>query len=426
MRTTIMESTKGGNITPLIKQIAHNEGIEPEKLARLVGKGKVVIPRNASREDIFPIAVGKCMSTKINANIGTSREHMDVDEEVVKAQTAVQFGADTVMDLSTGADIDSTRKRIIKEISVPVGTVPIYQAASKHSSVLDMTSDDMFNAIRLHIKDGVDFITIHAGVTLKALELLRSDERILDIVSRGGSFLSAWMMHHSCENPYYAEFDYVLEIVKEYDVTLSLGDGMRPGCIADASDQSMFYEIVTLGELVKKARNAGVSSMVEGPGHVPLDEIESGVKSMKNICDNAPLYLLGPLVTDIAPGYDHFTAALGGAVAGMAGADFLCMTTPSEHLALPTVEDIREGAVVTKIAAHAIDLVKTGQRHRAKSIDNEMAVARRNLDWEHQFELAIDPARAVEIHSRCSDITTCSMCGELCAIKIMREVMEKK
>lgn len=406
--------------------VSQVECIEPTKLAGLIATGRVVIPRNLSREHISPIAIGECISTKVNANIGTSREYGDVDEEVLKARTAVQFGADTVMDLSTGADMNSVRRRILKEINVPVGSVPVYQAASEHSSVLDMTEDDMFNAVRLHIRDGVDFVTMHTGVTLRALDLLKSDNRILNIVSRGGSFLAAWMLHHGSENPYYAEFDYLLEMAAEYDITLSLGDGMRPGCISDASDRSMFEEVITLGEQVKKARDAGVQTMVEGPGHVPLDKIESSVRSIKNICGGAPLYLLGPLVTDIAPGYDHITAAIGGAVAGMAGADFLCMTTPSEHLALPGVEDIREGAVVTKIAAHAIDLIKTGQRQRAASLDNEMARARRDLDWEGQFKIAVDPEKAVQLHSRCKDIETCSMCGELCSIKIMREILDKK
>jgi phosphomethylpyrimidine synthase len=426
MKDTLIESAKKEKITSTISKVSKIEEIDTLKLANLIAKGRVVIPKNVLREHISPKAVGECVSTKVNANIGTSREHGNVEEELLKAKTSVLYGADTVMDLSTGKDINSVRRQILKEIDVPVGTVPIYQAASEHSSVLDMTEDDMFNAVRLHVKDGVDFVTIHTGVTLRAIDLLRSDERILDIVSRGGSFLAAWMIHHGCENPFYSEFDYLLDIVKEYDVTLSLGDGMRPGCIADASDRSMFEEVITLGELVKRARNAGIQSMVEGPGHVPLNEIEPGVRSIKNICDGAPLYLLGPLITDIAPGYDHITAAIGGAVAGLAGADFLCMTTPSEHLALPDVDDIREGTVVTKIAAHAVDLIKFGQRQKARKLDNEMALARSNLDWEKQFKLAIDPEKAIQIHSRCKELDTCSMCGELCSIKIMQDALNKK
>jgi phosphomethylpyrimidine synthase len=426
MTATLIESAKKDKLTSTISKVSKIEGIDSLRLANLIAKGRVVIPKNVLREHISPKAVGECVSTKVNANIGTSREHGNVEEELLKAQTSVLYGADTVMDLSTGKDINSVRRLILKEIDVPIGTVPIYQAASEHASVLDMTEDDMFNAVRLHVKDGVDFVTIHTGVTLRAIDLLRSDGRILNIVSRGGSFLAAWMIHHGNENPFYSEFDYLLEIVKEYDVTLSLGDGMRPGCIADASDRAMFEEVIVLGELVKRSRNAGVQSMVEGPGHVPLNEIEPAVRSIKNICDGAPLYLLGPLITDIAPGYDHITAAIGGAVAGLAGADFLCMTTPSEHLALPNVDDIREGTVVTKIAAHAVDLIKFGQRQKAGKLDYEMAHARSNLDWEKQLNMAIDPQRAIQIHSRCKDLDTCSMCGELCSIKIMRDALNKK
>lgn len=423
MSNTLMEYARQGHSIPVIKTAAAAEGLDPARITRLIAQGRVVIPGNIKREHIPPMAVGKCMSTKVNANVGTSQTHAEVEEEMNKARTAVRYGADTVMDLSTGDDIDTVRRRLLQEIEAPVGTVPIYQAASACSSVLDMTADDMFNALRKHVEDGVDFITVHAGVTTKAIEHLRAEGRILDIVSRGGSFMAAWMLHHGRENPYYAEFDYLLEIVKEYDVTLSLGDGMRPGCTADASDRCMFEEVITLGELVQRSRAAGVQAMVEGPGHVPLDQIEPAVRSIKNICDGAPLYLLGPLVTDLAPGYDHITAAIGGAVAGMAGADFLCMTTPAEHLALPGVDDIRDGAVVTKIAAHAIDLVKSGQRQRAQEQDNEMAMLRRDLNWDGQFRRAIDPERAMAIHSKCRDVETCSMCGELCSIKLMRDVL---
>ncbi|MCL7412713.1 MAG: phosphomethylpyrimidine synthase ThiC [ANME-2 cluster archaeon] len=426
MSNTIMEYARQGRSIPAFKTAAVAEGLGPERIVRLIAQGRVVIPGNVAREHITPMAVGECMSTKVNANVGTSQAHADVEEEVNKARIAMQYGADTVMDLSTGDDIDNVRRRLLKEIEAPIGTVPIYQAASAYSSVLDMNTDDMFNALRRHVEDGVDFVTVHAGVTTKAVEHLRAEGRILDIVSRGGSFMAAWMLHHGRENPYYAEFDYLLEIVKEYDVTLSLGDGMRPGCTADASDRCMFEEVITLGELVQRSRDVGVQAMVEGPGHMPLDQIEPAVRSIKNICDSAPLYLLGPLVTDLAPGYDHITAAIGGAVAGMAGADYLCMTTPAEHLALPSVDDIRDGAVVTKIAAHAIDLVKAGQRQRAQAQDNEMARVRRNLDWDGQFKQAIDPERAMAIHSRCRDVETCSMCGELCSIKLMRDVLGKK
>jgi phosphomethylpyrimidine synthase len=312
--------------------------------------------------------------------VGTSKDYVSVEEEVRKAKVAVEYGADAIMDLSTGGDLNETRRTILKEVDVPVGTVPIYQAALEKANVravVDMSSDDMFNAVRNHAKDGIDFVTIHAGVNQNSLARLKLSGRILDVVSRGGAFLVAWMIHNERENPFYEEYDYLLEIANEYDLTLSLGDGMRPGCISDASDRAKFAEAITLGELVKRAREEGVQAMVEGPGHVPLDEIEASVKIIKHVTDFAPLYLLGPLVTDIAPGYDHFVSSIGGAVAGMYGADFLCMVSPSEHLALPSVNDIKEGTIVTKIAAHVADLVKEGQRERARGLDDEMAYASR-------------------------------------------------
>jgi phosphomethylpyrimidine synthase len=333
------------------------------------------------------------------------------------------------MDLSTGGDLKETRRTILKEVDVPVGTVPIYQAAlekAEERAVVDMNSDDMFNAVRNHAKDGIDFVTIHAGVNQNSLARLKLSGRILDVVSRGGAFLVAWMIHNERENPFYEEYDYLLEIADEYDLTLSLGDGMRPGCISDASDRAKFAEAITLGELVKRAREEGVQAMVEGPGHVPLDEIEASVKIIKHVTDFAPLYLLGPLVTDIAPGYDHFVSAIGGAVAGMYGADFLCMVSPSEHLALPSVNDIKEGTIVTKIAAHVADLVKEGQREKARQLDDEMAYARKDLDWKKQFEIAMTAEEAQRIrNSRLSKSDACSICGDLCAIKMVKECLKK-
>jgi len=291
---------------------------------------------------------------------------------------------------------------------------------------VEMSSDDMFNAVRKHAKDGVDFVTIHAGVNLNSLERLRRSGRILDVVSRGGAFLVAWMIHNECENPFYAEYEYLLDIAREYELTLSLGDGMRPGCISDATDRAKFMEVILLGELVKRARDEGVQALVEGPGHVPLDEIEASVRVIKHMADFAPLYLLGPLVTDIAPGYDHLVSAIGGAVAGMYGADFLCMVSPSEHLALPSVADIKEGTIVTKIAAHVADLVKEGQREGARLLDDEMARARKNLDWKRQIELAVNPEEARRIReSRPSRSDACSICGDLCAIKMVKEFLKK-
>jgi phosphomethylpyrimidine synthase len=290
-----------------------------------------------------------------------------------------------------------------------------------------MTSDDMFNAVRKHAKDGIDFVTIHAAVNQDALKRIKNADRITDIVSRGGSFTLAWMLHNGEDNPFYAEYDYLMEIAYEYDMAISLGDGMRPGCIHDASDGPSFMEFITLGELVKRTREENIQCFVEGPGHVPLDEVELSVKGMKNLCHNAPLYLLGPLVTDIAPGYDHITGAIGGTLAGMCGTDFLCMTTPAEHLALPTNDDIREGTIVTKIAAHAADLTKEGQKERARAIDNKMAHARKNLDWDAQFKLAIDGEKAKKIRdSRNTGSEACSMCGDLCAMKIVSKALEEE
>ena len=415
-----------------LEKISSAEGVNVEKVKQLLGAGRVVIPKNAKRaeeSDITLKAIGAGMSMKVNVNVGTSKDYVSVEEEVRKAKVAVEYGADAIMDLSTGGDLNETRRTILKEVDVPVGTVPIYQAALEKAderAVVDMSSDDMFNAVRNHAKDGIDFVTIHAGVNQNSLARLKLSGRILDVVSRGGAFLVAWMIHNERENPFYEEYDYLLEIANEYDLTLSLGDGMRPGCISDASDRAKFAEAITLGELVKRAREEGVQAMVEGPGHVPLDEIEASVKIIKHVTDFAPLYLLGPLVTDIAPGYDHFVSAIGGAVAGMYGADFLCMVSPSEHLALPSVDDIKEGTIVTKIAAHVADLVKEGQRERARGLDDEMAYARRNLDWKKQFEIAMTAEEAQRIrNSRPSESDACSICGDLCAIKMVKECLEK-
>lgn len=415
-----------------LEKISLAEGVNVEKMKQLLGAGRVVIPKNAKMAEKRAItlkAIGAGMSMKVNVNVGTSKDYVSVEEEVIKAKIAVEYGADAIMDLSTGGDLDTTRRAILKEVDVPVGTVPIYQAALEKAderAVVDMSSDDMFNAVRTHAKDGIDFVTIHAGVNQNSLARLKLSGRILDVVSRGGAFLVAWMIHNERENPFYEEYDYLLEIANEYDLTLSLGDGMRPGCISDASDRVKFAEAITLGELVKRAREKGVQAMVEGPGHVPLDEIEASVKIIKHVTDFAPLYLLGPLVTDIAPGYDHFVSAIGGAVAGMYGADFLCMVSPSEHLALPAVDDIKEGTIVTKIAAHVADLVREGQREKSRQLDDEMAYARKDLDWKKQVEIAINPAEAIRIrNSRLSKSDACSICGDLCAIKMVKECLKK-
>ncbi|MDK2939680.1 MAG: phosphomethylpyrimidine synthase [Methanolobus sp.] len=423
---TLMEDAKKGKITPQMEAVARDEGIDVKTICSCVANGTISIPNNPVR-DCRVVGIGKYLSTKVNANIGTSRDYINIDEEVEKAKTAETFGADALMDLSTGGDLDIIRKKIMDAVNIPIGSVPIYQAAASQKAVVDMTSDDMFNAVRKHAKDGIDFVTIHAAVNQDALKRIKNADRITDIVSRGGSFTLAWMLHNGEDNPFYAEYDYLMEIAYEYDMAISLGDGMRPGCIHDASDGPSFMEFITLGELVKRTRDANIQCFVEGPGHVPIDEVELSVKGMKNLCHNAPLYLLGPLVTDIAPGYDHITGAIGGTFAGMCGTDFLCMTTPAEHLALPTNDDIREGTIVTKIAAHAADLTKEGQRERARAIDNKMAHARKNLDWDTQFELAIDGEKAKKIRdSRNTGSEACSMCGDLCAMKIVSKALEEE
>ena len=406
-----------------IRDAAKREGVDADRLCRLVTAGRVAVPRNAARR--FPVrAIGELMSTKVNANVGTSKDYDSPAEEVEKAKIAVEYGADAVMDLSTGRDVAAVRRRLARELEVPLGTVPIYHAARKRKAVVDMTSDDMFNALREHAKDGVDFVTVHCGVNLAALDRLKRDPRLMNVVSRGGAFTIAWMIHHGADNPFYREFDYLLEIAREHELTLSLGDGMRPGCLADATDRAELMEAITLGELVDRSRAGDVQCIVEGPGHVPLDEVGTSVAVMKKLTGGAPLYLLGPLVTDVAPGYDHIVGAIGGAVAGLYGADFLCMVTPSEHLALPTAADIREGTIVTRIAAHVADTVKEGQRDRARARDRQMAEARSQLDWERQFAAAIDGERARQVReTRMTASDACSMCGDLCAIKIVRDAL---
>ena len=422
---TLVEDARRGKVSDFIRKAAEYEGIEVEKLLRLISHGYVVIPKNVERE-IEPRAIGAFVSTKVNANVGTSIDYVNIEEEVEKAIVAQKAGADAVMDLSSGGNLDEIRKRIMEVTEVPFGTVPVYQAARNCRRVVDMSEDDFFRAVEKQAKDGVDFMTIHSGVNWITVERLRKSGRLLGVVSRGGAIIIGWMLHNEKENPYYRDFDYLLEVLKDYDVTISLGDAFRPGCIHDAGDRAKYTEFIVLGELVERCREAGVQCMVEGPGHVPLDQIETSVRAMKSVTNNAPLYLLGPLVTDIAAGYDHIAAAIGAAIAGMAGADFICYVTPSEHLALPTVEDVREGVIAAKIAAHAIDLIKEGQRERARKKDYEMSLARKNLDWERQFQLSIDPEKAREIYGRRkSESDACSMCGDLCAIKLVKEAFER-
>jgi len=418
---TLMTDAQKG-LTDDILTVARAESVEPDKLRRLIASGRVAL-LTRSNQTHKPLGIGESLSAKVNANVGTSIEYVDKDDEVLKANVALQFGADTVMDLSTGGELDDIRSAILQDVHAPIGTVPIYQAAMSSGTVVQMTSDDMFNTVRKHAEDGVSFMTIHAGVTLNSLQRLKNSKRIMGVVSRGGAFTIAWMVHNEQDNPFYTEYDYLLEMAEEYDFTVSLGDGMRSGCLHDASDGPKFMEYVLLGELVQRAREEGVQTIVEGPGHVPLSEIESNVRAMKSITNGAPLYLLGPLVTDIAPGYDHITGAIGGALAGMYGTDFLCMTTPSEHLGLPTTDDIKQGAVVTKIAAHVADLARS--RGDALKWDDAMATARASLDWKKQFELSIDPDFAQQKFScRTTSTDACSMCGDLCALRIVRDALD--
>jgi phosphomethylpyrimidine synthase len=422
---SLIDEAKRGIINDLIKRVSEYEGVEAGKLVKLVAKGYVVIPRNVLRE-VEPRAIGMLVSTKVNANVGTSQEYVNVKEEIEKAIVAQKYGADAVMDLSTGGDLREIRKRIMEVVKVPFGTVPIYEAARDCKKIVDMNEDDFIKVVENQAREGVDFMTIHAGVNWITVERLKRSNRLLGVVSRGGAITIGWMLHNERENPYYENLDYLLDILKEYDVTVSLGDAFRPGCIHDAGDRAKYTEFIILGELVEKCRSKGVQCMVEGPGHVPLDGVFPAVKAMKSVTDSAPLYLLGPLVTDIAAGYDHISSAIGAAIAGMAGADFICYVTPSEHLGLPTVEDVKEGVIAAKIAAHAVDLIKGGQMERARLKDYEMSLARRNFDWEKQFALSPDPEKARKIwERRKTKGDYCSMCGDLCAIKLVEKYVRK-
>jgi phosphomethylpyrimidine synthase len=430
---TLVELAKKGIVTKEMELCAEYEGRDIDYIVQGLIEGTIVIPANVfhrERKNFKPRAIGKGLKTKVNANIGTSGDIEKIELELEKLKVAVKYGADAVMDLSTGKHIDKTRKAILQNSPVMVGTVPIYQAAKeaaeKHGFIGKMTVDEIFNVIEKHCQDGVDFITVHCGVTLSALERLRKEGRLMNIVSRGGALIAEWMVYNEKENPLYEHYDRLLEIAKKYDVTLSLGDGMRPGCIADATDRCQIEELITLGELVNRAREANVQAMVEGPGHVPLDQIEANILLQKKLCHGAPFYVLGPLVTDIAPGYDHIVSAIGGAIAAKAGADFLCYVTPAEHLALPDVEDVKLGVIAARIAGHAADIVKGVPG--ALEWDIEMAKAREALDWERQFELAIDPEKAKRYRKERSpheDKKTCTMCGSLCSIKRVEEYLKK-
>jgi phosphomethylpyrimidine synthase len=428
---TQLESARQGIITEKMHQAALAEGVEPEFIRAGIAAGNIIICHNNKHLNGTPLAVGKGLKTKVNANIGSSADDLSIEKELEKARVAVAAGADAIMDLSTGGPVDEIRRAIIAETPACIGTVPLYQAAldavrNQNKAIVDMTVEDIFAGVLKHAEDGVDFITVHCGVTRATVDRMRREGRIMDVVSRGGAFTIEWMAHNNAENPLFEHFDRLLEIVKAYDMTLSLGDGFRPGCLADATDRAQIHELIILGELTQRAQDFGVQVMIEGPGHMPLNQIEANILLQKRLCHGAPFYVLGPLVTDIAPGYDHITSAIGGTVAAAAGADFLCYVTPSEHLRLPSVEDVREGVMACRIAAHAGDIVKGVKGAIEK--DNQMARCRKKLDWEGQFALAIDPekARRLRAESGVADHGACTMCGEFCAYKVMDDATERE
>ena len=422
---TQLETANSGRISEEMEICAAQEGVSAEFIRKGMADGNIVVVRNNRHTGVTPLAVGKGLKTKVNANIGTSGDHADLELELEKVRVSAAAGADTIMDLSTGGDLGAIRRAIMKVSPIAVGTVPIYQAAAamlaKKEAIAAMTADDIFAAIEQNGEDGVDFITVHCGVTRRSVACIEAQGRLLGIVSRGGSITANWMKCNEKENPLYEQYDRLLEIARRYEMVLSLGDGLRPGCIADATDRGQVQELILLGELAKRAREKGVQVMIEGPGHVPIQEIQANILLEKSICNGAPFYVLGPLPTDIAPGYDHITSAIGGAIAGAAGADFLCYVTPSEHLRLPTLDDVREGIMAARIAAHIADVAKgvSGARER----DVMMARYRKELNWRGQISTAIDPSKAERLLEKSAQAKEegCTMCGELCAIKMGKE-----
>jgi len=424
---TLLEKVRAGKIPVEVRHVAADERVDPEVLARNIALGHAVVPANRCRKAKRFLGIGKGLRTKVNANIGTSRDYPRVAKELAKLDAAVKAGADAVMDLSTGGDIRAIRRAVVKHSPIAVGSVSIYDAAvaavaGVGKNILAMTPDSMLAAFRAHAEDGIDFITVHAGVTRDVLADLAAHPRVCGMVSRGGTFLAEWMKHHKAENPYYERFDELLDIAREFDVTLSLGDGLRPGAIADANDPAQLHELRTLAGLARRALAKGVQSMIEGPGDVPLHRVAEHVRYQKKVCHGAPFYVLGPLVTDIAPGYDHITSAIGGAVAAAAGADFLCYVTPSEHLSLPSVEEVHTGVIAARIAAHAGDIAK-GLPHAA-DWDRTFSQRRRKRDWKKLLSDCIDPAAAkrIRLKGKPADSDVCSMCGEYCVFRLQDEL----
>ncbi len=424
---TQMEAARKGIITPQMRRVAEKENRSEEEIRALTAEGKVVIPANPGHKGLDPNGIGSMLKTKINVNLGISRDCKDYDVEMQKVLSAVDMGAEAIMDLSSHGDTQPFRKKLCTECPAMIGTVPVYDSVIHYQRDLaTLSAQDFVDVVRLHAEDGVDFVTLHCGLTRKTIQQIKTNKRKMNIVSRGGSLVFAWMCMTGEENPFYEYYDEILEICREHDVTISLGDSCRPGCLADATDICQIDELVRLGELTQRAWDRDVQVMVEGPGHVPLDQVAANMKVQQTICKGAPFYVLGPLVTDIAPGYDHITAAIGGAVAAMSGAAFLCYVTPAEHLALPNVEDVRAGIVASRIAAHAADIAKGVPG--AREIDDKMADARRDLDWDAMWKYAIDPKTAKAIRdSRAPEEDheeTCSMCGKFCAVRSMNKALE--
>mgnify|MGYP003369183379 FL=1 len=421
---TQMEAARKGIVTPQLEAVAKKERMTVEELLPLVASGKVVIPANKNHTCLAPEGVGSMLRTKINVNLGVSRDCKDYDVEMQKVLAAVKMGGEAIMDLSSHGNTQPFRRKLTHECPAMIGTVPVYDSVIHYQRDLDtLTAHDFINVVRLHAEDGVDFVTLHCGITRKTIDQIRKHKRKMNIVSRGGSLVFAWMCMTGEENPFYQYYDEILDICREYDVTISLGDACRPGCLADATDVCQIEELVRLGELTKRAWEKDVQVMVEGPGHVPMDQIAANMKVQQTLCMGAPFYVLGPLVTDIAPGYDHITAAIGGAIAAMNGAAFLCYVTPAEHLALPNLEDVKQGIIASKIAAHAADIAK-GVRG-AREIDDKMGDARRALDWEAQWACALDPetAKAIRADRSPEQDDTCSMCGKFCAVRSMNKAL---
>jgi len=424
---TQLEYARKNKITPLMRKVARLEGVQPVLIMRLIREGRAAIPLNINHKIDKPCAIGATLRTKVNANIGTSTDESSIASEIGKLKAAIKYGADALMDLSVGGDLKKMREEVLRRSSIPVGTVPVYEVAvraqTKNKNFLKFSAEDVLRVLEEQAKQGIDFFTIHSGVTRSSLAALEKQKRLMGVVSRGGAIIASWIRYHKKENPFYTHFDRILDIAYKFDVTLSLGDGLRPGSILDATDNAQIAELKILGTLAKRARERNVQVMIEGPGHVPLDQIRKNILLEKKYCHGAPFYVLGPLVTDVAPGYDHITSAIGGALAASFGADFLCYVTPAEHLRHPTLEDVREGVIASRIAAHAADLVKRNKE--AIGWDREISAARKARDWKKQIKLSIDPWKAGEyrLSSKPKLSRVCTMCGRYCSIKLMEDCL---